>query len=307
MVFSVLITGTAHATTGGLTATPNPPSISNTTIDVGQYSLLSASVSGGNPPYKGYYIVHSVAAGGCHLGCSVISGGITPISKEPVQLLIHPTSSSDMSFIQSNFSTGNTVTLNDLNVSDSIGIWKFDLYACDTYYSNKTTCSGFPNSVTTGNATLTVNTAPTITASPGNIALDAGQTETYTITVNGGTGPFDVTLVNYTCYPCSGVVGTNTISTPGGSATISFTTKGTGNFAYYGDVKDMGTTTPYETTTGTSNIVVNATPSFSPPIAAPSAVDITNSISHAGKTTTLVGTEFTVYGCVVPVSVTTTL
>ena len=98
------------------------------------------------------------------------------------------------------------------------------------------------NSITVnGNSNNINGNVPTATLAPSGTSLQPGQTETYTITVFGGTGPFAVSLFNVTGSAIQGSPLNAIIALPGGSNTISFTASNPGTFAYNATVSDMGT------------------------------------------------------------------
>ncbi len=77
---------------------------------------------------------------------------------------------------------------------------------------------------------LTVNSVPTLTLSPSSGTYSPGETETWTVSVSGGTGPFTIALYNTTSRT---QVGSNvTILGTGGSNTITFTAGPSGTYTY---------------------------------------------------------------------------
>ena len=120
----------------------------------------------------------------------------------------------------------------------------------------------FPTPYTSAYITNSFNVAsePSITLSPSNTLIDAGQEETYSISVSGGIGPFNVELYNIT----SGKqFGTNVvISSPGGTNTITFLTSNTGTFSFNAIATDEGTSIPYTFGSVPNSIIVNTDPSL---------------------------------------------
>ncbi len=90
--------------------------------------------------------------------------------------------------------------------------------------------------------------SPSISITPSATTLDSGQTETYTMRIVNGAGPFNVELFNITGGTRQGA--NVTIALPGGSNTISFVTSNTGTFTY----------NAISTDTGASSYVFNSIP-----------------------------------------------
>ena len=67
---------------------------------------------------------------------------------------------------------------------------------------------------------LTLNTVPELYLFPTKATFETNQTETYTLMVNGGTGPFNIELFNVTGNKQQG--SNVTVSTPAGSNSLSF-------------------------------------------------------------------------------------
>ena len=102
--------------------------------------------------------------------------------------------------------------------------------------------------------TIIVSNAPTLTISPSNSQLEPNQTETFTVIANGGTGPFNVEILNVNGSIVEGI--NTTIALPGGSNEISFPVNGTGKFTYNAIATDTGTTNPliFNSTANTINV-----------------------------------------------------
>jgi hypothetical protein len=102
------------------------------------------------------------------------------------------------------------------------------------------------------------DTKPVLTITPSNVILDSGEYETYTLTVTGGAGPFNVELYNITG---SKQVGASVvIPTAGGSNTVTFQSHAVGTFTYNG----MATQGTYAFASASNTIVVN--PALIPPV-----------------------------------------
>lgn len=102
---------------------------------------------------------------------------------------------------------------------------------------------------------ITTNTVPTASPlTPTSSILTYGQSETYTTTITGGTGPFTANLM------LDGIVfATNTVPLSTGSALVTFNViPPIGTDTYNVVVADKGTTTPYIFSTGSNTIIVNS-------------------------------------------------
>ncbi|MDE1870157.1 MAG: hypothetical protein KGH71_04200, partial [Candidatus Micrarchaeota archaeon] len=162
-----------------------------------------------------------------------------------------------------------TIIANQLGSSNSFAFTSNTNLVGNTLKSNvivvdSATVPNTANSVDSG--LVTVNSVPTLSISASNTLLDSGQSVTWTITANGGTGAhFDTQLLNQT-GSSSQVQSNVLILTLGGSNTISFVTKSPvqGNtFSYNALSTDLGTTVPYAFNSITSSITVNSVPSVS--------------------------------------------
>jgi len=92
-----------------------------------------------------------------------------------------------------------------------------------------------------GTGTVNVINAAEITLTPATSSVTSGSSVTYTVTITGGIGPFNIELYNITG---SKQQGSNvTIATPGGSNTVTFTTGPTGTFTYNAMATDTATNT----------------------------------------------------------------
>lgn len=157
---------------------------------------------------------------------------------------------------------------------------------------------------TSTNTKITAASAPTMTLTPSATSFTSGQTITYTITVNGGTGPFTAELFNVTG---SGKVANATIATPSGSNTVSFTAEAqsTRSLVYEAIVTDTGTNSPYvfnsvtntievsptstgssssSTTTSTTTTTTSTTTSTSTTTTSTTTIPVTNAVNVTGTT-----------------------
>ena len=199
-------------------ATPTITPAATNTLDEGQLITIAAQVSGGTSPYTYNFIISQY---GNPSNIIAYSG---PVS--------------------------NSLTSNSFVwVTNAIGTFVANVIVTDSANVSETA-----NSVYSAN--IVVDPAPSITLTPSNTVLDSGQTETYTMQVSGGTGPFNVELYNITG---SKSVGNVIISSPGGSNTISFTVNSltSNTFTYNAIATDTGTTTPYVFSSTSNTITVN--------------------------------------------------
>ena len=126
-------------------------------------------------------------------------------------------------------------------VAGNTGSFSFNGVAIDNG-ANAFTFNSISSSITVnGNANNINGNVPTVTLTPSSTSLQPGQTETYTVTVYGGTGPFAVSLFNITGSAMQGSPLNAIIASPGGSNTISFTASNPGTFVYDAIATDTGT------------------------------------------------------------------
>jgi hypothetical protein len=114
-----------------------------------------------------------------------------------------------------------------------------------------------PESYTAATPAITVNPAPTISLSPSNTLLDSGQTETYTLSISGGTGPFNAMLWNATGNK---QMGSNVIIQPSGSNAVSFAVNSPTSanaFEFNAIAYDTGTAQPFVFNSPQNTIIVN--------------------------------------------------
>jgi len=249
-LFALLSIGITNAS--GLAITSNPIT---TPIDYPQNAIYTINgISGGVLPYtfNAYYTNGNVPANNVFLGSNTFSPSAT---SNAIIITITPNSISPNSILITAYNgivgAANVLFSNTISTGTNTiyGSWTFNAFFAD---------SG-ANTISSSN-TLTINPTPTIILTPSNTVLDSGQTETYTMTVSGGTGPFDVELYNITGNQYVGKV---IISSPGESNTISFIVNSpiSGNtFEYNAIANDEGTSTPYVFSSSSNTITVNAAP-----------------------------------------------
>jgi hypothetical protein len=209
------------------TITVNPAltvsiSPTNNKLDVPQTLSLTTTVSGGTPNF-------GIAYSGNGL-CGTLSATSNTLSSDGSNTIV--------------FTPNSAITSNCL----------FTLTA--TVTDNATT-----HSTATATSTINVYPQPSVTLTPSNTVLDSGQTETYTITVYNGIGPFNVELYNITGSEVQ--VSNVIISSPGGSNTLAFTVNSptSGNtFEYNAIVTDNGASTPYVFNSISNTITVDTAP-----------------------------------------------
>jgi YVTN family beta-propeller protein len=195
--------------------------LSNALIDQGQSILFTTSFSSGTSPYTyNYQIVNSIT------GATI----------------------ANMLF------TGNSYTSNTF-------LWTppANLYSSNTFKANVIVTDAHPTTVNSIYNAMGYNSAAIITITASNVLLDSGQTEKFTLTDTGGTGPqFNSELYNATG---STNQGSNVIiQSVSGTNTISFQVHSTTNgnaFQYNGIFYDEGTTTAFTNNSVTTTITVN--------------------------------------------------
>ena len=154
--------------------------------------------------------------------------------------------------------SGNTVATNTVPYNSSsvltytpsqTGVLAFNVIAEDAGTS-------LPFMFNSTSNTIQVNSNPVVNITPASTSLDANQIENYTVSVNGGTGPFNIELYSITDnVPIGNVI----ISGPSQSNSISFTTQNAGIITYNAIATDYGTTTPFVFSSQSNAINVNPT------------------------------------------------
>jgi hypothetical protein len=133
----------------------------------------------------------------------------------------------------------NSITFN-ANASD-MGLNKLQVVVTDAN-----------GNIATGTGTANVVTLPTITLTPSTSSVTSGGSVTYTVTVNGGFGPFNVELYNIT--GSKQVLSNVIIASPGGSNTFTFNSGATGTFDYNAIATDTATNTIFNSTKATLTV-----------------------------------------------------
>jgi hypothetical protein len=164
-----------------LSFSPNPPTLSNTIIDVGQLSVLHTAFSGGTGPDYYSHCVLSQMSGNAipQTACGVIfSSGPGPVDTTITALSDNSLSIALYGGTSYAFTGMNTV----------FGTWSFSTRIKDSASS--------PGTVTSLANTLMVHPAPTaISLTPSATTLNSGQYVTYNVIVNGGALPITANLV----------------------------------------------------------------------------------------------------------------
>lgn len=236
------------------------PTITNTTLDIGQSATLSDAISASKGPFTANFIycespVDALVAPG-YLCNGTVANTLTGVSAGgTAKYVFRPTSS---------------------------GVYVFNVLAA--------------NAVTTFNSTkVTIMVLPTPSATApsfSNAVIGVGQSTTLSTAVSGGEGPFTVNFIytNGTLVrgPGHGQGGeviyiTNTVSGITGIriAAFNFVPKLAGTYTFNVVINDMGDTTPF--TFNTANIVISVASS---PMSA-NAPTPTNSILDIGQSTTM--------------------
>jgi hypothetical protein len=198
------------------------PSISSPSIDAGQSeSITSVLPSTGTSPYS--YTWHISVNGGSYSGatqCTTNTG--------------------------SGQSAGNTVTCTIPSGTLSGGnTYNFELEVVDSSSTSESTFS-LPSN------TITVGVTPTATSlTPSSSQLSSGQTVTYSVLVNDGTGPFTANLV-----ASNGTVVNTLTGQFAGTIIFGAITPPVGTDSYNAVVTDTGTNPPYIFNSSSSTITV---------------------------------------------------
>ena len=171
MLLSTFMVYTASA--GTLTATPNPPSVSNAVIDVGQVANIITVISGGNSPYSVTWEAFQP-----NVSTTTPPGGACSSGSGSAFLLVQPISSTAVNLIDTCNQLPNPVTTTAIAGKTIYGSWPYNAYVID---------SGGFNSVTTGDISLTINPAFNYGNSNPSGSYDEGQTVSMTAYASGGT------------------------------------------------------------------------------------------------------------------------
>ena len=168
-----------QSVSGQLTATPNPFTVTNSTIDVGQISYFNTIISGGTAPYTGNWLFKSA-------NTLNVSSGNTLASPVLASGLLYLVANAQTNHLLDFTYNGVSMTLLSGGTHTIYGTWTFNAFAEDSLLSPLT------STVTTLGNTLTIN--PQLTGTP-TAALqatkyDEGQAFSLTCaagTVTGGT------------------------------------------------------------------------------------------------------------------------
>ncbi|MDE1871699.1 MAG: polysaccharide deacetylase family protein [Candidatus Micrarchaeota archaeon] len=122
--------------------------------------------------------------------------------------------------------------------------------------SGSNTFNSIPVSVAVyGDSNNTNSNSPTLKIAPTYAMPSTGQSETFSLKISGGVGPFSIALYNMTG---NDQMGSNLIvQSPGGSNSITFTVGKSGLFRFDAIATDLGTTNPFVFNSSRSVISVN--------------------------------------------------
>ncbi len=244
LMFSVLFLQNAAATV--ITATPNPYTLSNKTVDVGQVSIANTVLSNaaaGTTYYTGNWLWAAPSSSNIVAGNTLIQN--LPATNNALMLTINALSYNSLLL---NFN-GIIYYANAVGTNTIYGIWTFNAFAGD-------------NSLDTSPApaltnTITIDQAPNVLAlTPSNIVLDFGQSVTYNVILSGIGSAFTVNLVRGDGVLISSLssqsAGTRTFATniPVFGASGSFNVVAT----------DFTPTTPFSFNSISNSITVRSTP-----------------------------------------------
>lgn len=183
------ITANYILTTNALVATPNPPTVSNTIIDVGQISVMQTVISTNGISYLGNWIYASPTANIVNGNTILftISNTVAPINT--LMLTVNAVSNTQLilGFNTLSTSTPNSLTLTASGSNNIVGIWTFNGFAEDL----GTLLGKSTNTIITIGNTIRVSNAlggNTLTESPKSVSQ--GQTEVLTGTITGGSSPY---------------------------------------------------------------------------------------------------------------------
>jgi hypothetical protein len=277
----------AMATSNTATVTVNAAlsvtiSPSSVTVDVGQSLTFTCTVSGGTVPCSYQWYLNGVAVSGAtgaswtftpsstgsysiyvevtdSVGAMATSNTATVTVNGAPSVTISPGSATldvGQSQLFTSSVSGGTVPcsyqwyLNGVAVSGATNpTWTFTPSSSGSYsvYVNVTDSVGVR--VKSNVATVTVNTAPSVTISPSSSTLDVGGSQLFTSTVSGGTSPY-----SYQWY-------LNGVAVSGATnPTWTFTPSSSGSYSVYVNVTDsVGS----KARSNVAIVTVNAAPSVS--------------------------------------------
>ena len=170
-----------------LIGNPNPPEITNTVIDVGQYAVINTIVSNGVAPYLGawfYTAPNTLTLGGSNSNNTISANILVGTTVNDV-LTVNAYSSTNVVFTfnaPSPSGIANQFYANMLGVNTVYGTWSFNTIVEDSSSKFLETTA---NSITINPALST----PTIIAS-NTPYIDTGQTDVFTASVTGGSSTY---------------------------------------------------------------------------------------------------------------------
>jgi hypothetical protein len=183
LMFGVLFLQNAAAAV--ITATPNPYTLSNKTVDVGQISIANTVLSNaaaGTAYYTGNWLWAAPSTSNMVAGNTLIQN--LPSTNNALMLTINALSANSL---QLTFN-GVIYYANAVGANTIYGIWTFNAFAGDNSLDTS------PSPALTN--TITINQAPNVLAlTPSNIVLDFGQSVTYNVILSGIGSAFTVNLV----------------------------------------------------------------------------------------------------------------
>ena len=222
---------TSTSTANQLIATPNPPTLSNTTIDVGQVSIANTVISAGSV-YTSNWLWHN--SNTLTLANTIMS---TPVlSNNAMTLTINAFTSN--SFLMTY--NGVQYVANGVGVNTIIGVWTFNAYATDANGDTNPTPQ-LTNSITV-NPQLIANVPTEV-----NTIVDLGQTSLLTSHASGGTP-----TLSYQWYTIAGASAPACTSTNSilGATLSTYTASPTTTNSYAYKVTDQATTNANVCSTG---------------------------------------------------------
>ena len=215
--------------------TVNPPLNSNVTatpnaIDLGQSSLITATIKGGTSPYSFNFIVYN----------SITNAVVGSYDKANI--------------ISSNSSK--PLSANALYQSagvNSIGNDAINVIVTDKTYNASGTCVK-TNGCEVLNSTITVYPTPTVSIAASNSPADIGQTETLTATIPANTGSGNFMYTFYNTGTSNAITGCSAIT----ADTCTFAVSGAGPYAYNVVANDVVTGYTFNSTHTTISVYPTA-------------------------------------------------
>ncbi len=246
-----------------LIGNPTPPLVSNTIIDVGEYSVINMIVTNGFAPYIGAWAWNppNILTTGSNSNTTTANILIGNLANDVLTVNAYAADNVIFTFNTPSTTTANTFYANILTTNTVYGVWQFNAVVQDAganYIGTFNTLTIYP---------ALVAGAPT----ESNTILDSGQYDTFTSAQSGGTGTYSFQWYSGTSSTCA----SDAAISSGTSATYTIRPV-SGNYYCY-QVTDLGTSpTHYQQQSSTIQPTVNTAPT--------AALSYSNTLLDSGQT-----------------------